>query len=130
MKSFYIPLVGLLLLFCVQLMGAFPLQNTALTNEDMDVLKLLLQRLEESIPASSQEQTLTKVEEEEADHKEPSVEPQPKADMRDYLSAQDLRTVRQDSKRYSGCFGRKLDRIGSMSSLGCNTAGRSGTKKW
>ncbi|RXN12639.1 brain natriuretic peptide-like protein [Labeo rohita] len=130
MKSFDIPLFGLLLLFSVQLTGALPLQNTALTTEDMDVLKLLVQRLEESIPASSEEQTLTKVEEEEADHKETRVEPQPKADMRDYLSARDLRTVRQDTKRYSGCFGRKLDRIGSMSSLGCNTAGRSGSKKW
>uniref|UniRef100_A0A673GKU6 Natriuretic peptide B n=1 Tax=Sinocyclocheilus rhinocerous TaxID=307959 RepID=A0A673GKU6_9TELE len=126
MNSIDIPLVGLLLLFSVQLMGAFPLQNTALTTEDRDVLKLLLQRLEESIPASSQEQTLMKVEEEEDNPEETRVEPQSKTDMRDYLSARDLRTVRQDSKRYSGCFGRKLDRIGSMSSLGCNTAGRSG----
>ncbi|XP_016419507.1 brain natriuretic peptide-like [Sinocyclocheilus rhinocerous] len=130
MNSIDIPLVGLLLLFSVQLMGAFPLQNTALTTEDRDVLKLLLQRLEESIPASSQEQTLMKVEEEEDNPEETRVEPQSKTDMRDYLSARDLRTVRQDSKRYSGCFGRKLDRIGSMSSLGCNTAGRSGSKKW
>ncbi|XP_016141801.1 brain natriuretic peptide-like [Sinocyclocheilus grahami] len=130
MNSIDIPLVGLLLLFSFQLMGAFPLQNTALTTEDRDVLKLLLQRLEESIPASSQEQTLMKVEEEEGNPEETHVEPQPKTDMRDYLSARDLRTVRQDSKRYSGCFGRKLDRIGSMSSLGCNTTGRSGSKKW
>uniref|UniRef100_A0A8C1LNL2 Natriuretic peptide B n=1 Tax=Cyprinus carpio TaxID=7962 RepID=A0A8C1LNL2_CYPCA len=125
MKSIDISLVGLLLLFSVQLMRAFPLQNTALTTEDRDVLKLLLQRLEESIPASSQEQTVMKVKEEEDNPEETRVEPQPKTDMRDYLSARDLRTVRQDSKRYSGCFGRKLDRIGSMSSLGCNTAGRS-----
>ncbi|KTG39358.1 hypothetical protein cypCar_00029482 [Cyprinus carpio] len=141
MKSIDISLVGLLLLFSVQLMRAFPLQNTALTTEDRDVLKgklmshmrpfqLLLQRLEESIPASSQEQTVMKVKEEEDNPEETRVEPQPKTDMRDYLSARDLRTVRQDSKRYSGCFGRKLDRIGSMSSLGCNTAGRSGSKKW
>ncbi|KAL0186233.1 hypothetical protein M9458_017903, partial [Cirrhinus mrigala] len=51
-------------------------------------------RLEESIPASSQEQTLTKVEEEEADHKETVVEPQPKADMRDYLPARLQETLR------------------------------------
>uniref|UniRef100_A0A8C2CFS3 Uncharacterized protein n=1 Tax=Cyprinus carpio TaxID=7962 RepID=A0A8C2CFS3_CYPCA len=114
MKSIGIPLVGLLLLFSVQLMDAFPLQNTALTSEDMDVLKLLLQRLEESIPAASQEHTLTREEETRA-------QSQPQTDTRDYLSARDLRTVRQDSKRHSGCFGRKLDRIGSMSSLGCNT---------
>ncbi|KAF4109595.1 natriuretic peptides B [Onychostoma macrolepis] len=129
MKSIDIPLVGLLLLFSVRLMGAFPLQNTALTTEDRDVLKLLLQRLEESIPASSQEQTL-KVEEEEDNPEETRIEPQPKTDMRDYLSARNLRTVRQDSKRHSACFGSKLDRIGSMSTLGCNPAGRSGSKKW
>ncbi|KAL0186234.1 hypothetical protein M9458_017904, partial [Cirrhinus mrigala] len=39
MKSFDIPLFGLLLLISVQLIGALPLQNTALTTEDMDVLK-------------------------------------------------------------------------------------------
>ncbi|XP_052420323.1 brain natriuretic peptide-like [Carassius gibelio] len=128
MKSIDILLVGLLLLFSVQLMSAFPLQNTALTTEDWDVLKLLLQRLEESIPASSQEQTLMRVEEEEDNPEQTRFEPQPKTDTSDYLSARDLRTVRRDSKRYSGCFGRKLDIIGSMSSLGCNTAGRSGSK--
>ncbi|XP_059379746.1 brain natriuretic peptide-like [Carassius carassius] len=127
MKSMDIPLVGLLLLFSVQLIGAFPLQNTALTNEDMDVLKLLLQRLEESIPAASLEQTLEKL---EAKPEETRTQSQPQTDTRDSLSARDLRTVRQDSKRHSGCFGRKLDRIGSMSSLGCNIAGRSGSKKW
>ncbi|XDV48521.1 hypothetical protein PO909_017920 [Leuciscus waleckii] len=125
MKSLDIPLVCLILLFSVQLMGAFPLQNSALTTEDMDVLKLLLQRLEEFIPASSQDQILAKVEEELA-REETIVKPYPKTDMRDFLSARDLRTVRQDSKRSSGCFGSRLDRIGSMSSLGCNTARRSG----
>ncbi|XP_048066458.1 natriuretic peptides B [Megalobrama amblycephala] len=125
MKSLDIPLVGLLLLFSVHFTGAFPLQNT----EDMDVLKLLLQRLEESIPASSQDQILSKGKEGAANLEETLVEPHPKTDMRDYLSARDLRTVRQDSKRYSGCFGSKLDRIGSMSSLGCNTVRRSGPKK-
>ncbi len=78
------------------------------------------------MPASSQEQTLTKVEEEDDNPEETRVGPQPKTDMRDYLSARDLRTVRHDSKRYSGCFGSKLDRIGSMSSMGCNASGRSG----
>uniref|UniRef100_A0A673IBX5 Brain natriuretic peptide-like n=1 Tax=Sinocyclocheilus rhinocerous TaxID=307959 RepID=A0A673IBX5_9TELE len=85
--------------------------------------QLLLQRLEESIPAASQEQTLRKVKKEEANPEETRAQTPPQTDMRDYLSARDLRTVRQDSKSYSGCFGRKLDRIGSMSSLGCS-------KKW
>lgn len=40
MKSLDIPLVCLILLFSVQLTGAFPLQNSALTTEDMDVLKV------------------------------------------------------------------------------------------
>uniref|UniRef100_A0A673GI59 Natriuretic peptide B n=1 Tax=Sinocyclocheilus rhinocerous TaxID=307959 RepID=A0A673GI59_9TELE len=133
MNSIDIPLVGLLLLFSVQLMGAFPLQNTALTTEDRDVLKVRRtsheNRLEESIPAASQEQTLRKVKKEEANPEETRAQTPPQTDMRDYLSARDLRTVRQDSKRYSGCFGRKLDRIGSMSSLGCNTAGPSTLQK-
>lgn len=88
--------------------------------------QLLLQRLEESIPGSSQEQIQSKVG--LANLEETLVEPHPKTDMRDYLSARNLRTVRQDSKRYSGCFGSKLDRIGSMSSLGCNTVRRSGNE--
>ncbi|XP_051508483.1 brain natriuretic peptide-like isoform X1 [Myxocyprinus asiaticus] len=121
MKSFDIPLAGLFLLLTVQLMGAFPLKNTVLTTDDMDVLKLLLQQLEESIPGSSQDRRLSQVEEEVADLEEIHIQPQTKMDMREYLSARDLKTVRQDSKRFSGCFGRRLDRIGSMSSLGCNT---------
>lgn len=92
----------------------------ALTVTNEPRFQLLLQRLEESIPASSQDQILAKVEEEEN-----IFEPYHKTDMRDYLSARDLRTVRQD-KRSSGCFGSRLDRIGSMSSLGCNTVRRSG----
>uniref|UniRef100_A0A672LDQ2 Natriuretic peptide B n=1 Tax=Sinocyclocheilus grahami TaxID=75366 RepID=A0A672LDQ2_SINGR len=121
MKSIDIPLAGLLLLFSVQLMCAFPLQNGKLMSH-IWAFQLLLQRLEESIPAASQEQTLTKVEKEEANPEETRAQTPPRTDMRDYLSARDLRTVRQDSKSYSGCFGRKLDRIGSMSSLGCNTS--------
>ncbi|KAG1968693.1 natriuretic peptides B [Pimephales promelas] len=128
MKSFDIPLVCLILLFSVQLTGAHPLQNSALTTEDMDVLKFLLQRLEESIPASPQDQILAKVEEEAA-REETIAETYPKTDVRYYLSAQDLRTVRQDSKRSSGCFGGRLDRIGSKTSLGCNTVRRSDPKR-
>ncbi|XP_067268601.1 natriuretic peptides B [Pseudorasbora parva] len=129
MKSLDIPLVCLILLFSVQLTDAFPLQNTDLTTEDMDVLKFLLQQMEEFIPASSQEQTLSETEKETSDLGGTLVEPQPRTDTRDYLSARNLRTVRQDSKKFSGCFGQKLDRIGSMSSLGCNTVRRSGPKK-
>ncbi|XP_056320487.1 natriuretic peptides B [Danio aesculapii] len=128
MKSLHIPVVGLLFLLSVQHMSTFPLQNTALTNDDMGVLKFLLQRLEESIPA--QDQTSAGREEKAANIEETRAETLSDTFLREYLSARDLKTVRKDSKkRNSGCFGSKLDRIGSMSSLGCNTVGRSGPKK-
>ncbi|NP_001314705.1 natriuretic peptides B precursor [Danio rerio] len=128
MKSLHIPVVGLLFLLSVQHMRTFPLQSTALTNDDMGVLKFLLQRLEESIPA--QDQTPAEREVKAANIEETRAEEQPDTYLREYLSARDLKTVRKDSKKKnSGCFGSKLDRIGSMSSLGCNTVGRSGPKK-
>lgn len=47
------------------------------------------------------------------------------ARIREFLSTKNLKTVRNDSsRRSSSCFGRRMDRIGSMSSLGCNTVGR------
>lgn len=173
MSPFYIPSGCILLLIHLALTSALPLQSTALTSEDLDVLKvsldlskkktaqcvcintyyfiiywssaghnvliqhckmslckpcniiilsqLLLSQLEESVPA----QTLDP-EVEEMTLKEEEVVPQPELLARDFLSARDLKTVRQDSssKKYSGCFGRRLDRIGSMSTLGCNTVGR------
>lgn len=46
--------------------------------------------------------------------------------IREFLSAKNLKSVRNDSsRRSSSCFGRRMDRIGSMSSLGCNTVGKS-----
>lgn len=46
--------------------------------------------------------------------------------IREFLSAKNLKNVRNDSsRRSSSCFGRRMDRIGSMSSLGCNTVGKS-----
>lgn len=80
-------------------------------------LQLLLQRLEESRPASARDQEQVNVD-------QTLLQPEMQRDVREYLSARDLKTVRQDSKRYSGCFGSRLDRIGFMSSLGCNTARR------
>uniref|UniRef100_A0A673BG31 Natriuretic peptide B n=1 Tax=Sphaeramia orbicularis TaxID=375764 RepID=A0A673BG31_9TELE len=44
-----------------------------------------------------------------------------------FLSAKNLKAVRNtnsNSRSSSGCFGRRMDRIGSMSSMGCNTVGR------
>ncbi|KAI5621979.1 natriuretic peptide B precursor [Silurus asotus] len=97
----------------------------AVTSKDLDDLKLLLSQLEELVPA----QTLNP-EEEETVIEEEEVVPQPEVLARDFLSARDLKTVRQDSgsKKYSGCFGRPLDRIGSMSTLGCKTIGRTSPK--
>ncbi|TSL97305.1 Brain natriuretic peptide [Bagarius yarrelli] len=121
MSPFYIPSMGLLLLVSLSLTTAHPIQSTALTREDLDILKLLVSQLEESVPAQKLEPEVeeTTVEEEE-------VVPQPELLARDFLTARDLKTVRQDSgsRKYSGCFGRRLDRIGSMSTLGCNTVGR------
>lgn len=46
--------------------------------------------------------------------------------IREFLSAKNLKSVKNDSsRRSSSCFGRRMDRIGSMSSLGCNTVGKS-----
>lgn len=46
--------------------------------------------------------------------------------IREFLSANTRKNVQNDSSRRSGssCFGRRMDRIGSMSSLGCNTVGK------
>lgn len=47
------------------------------------------------------------------------------AAIREFFSAKNLKNLRNDSsRRSSGCFGRRMDRIGSMSSLGCNTVGK------
>ncbi|XP_015460983.3 natriuretic peptides B [Astyanax mexicanus] len=130
MRLSYIPSACFLLVLSVQLLSAFPLQSGAFTNEEMDVLKLLLDRLEEAIPAPMQSEAesteMTKLDESPEESN-----PKPQVDARDYLSARDLKNVKLDSgsKRYSTCFGRRLDRIGSMSSLGCNTVGRNSPKR-
>ena len=98
-------------------------------------LQELLSRLE-SIP-ERREQTQTELDNVNPENnvligQEERWQPQTGLDqamIREFLSARDLKTVRNDSasKRSSGCFGRRLDRIGSMSSLGCNTVGRFST---
>nr|BAE92273.1 B-type natriuretic peptide [Polypterus endlicherii] len=40
-----------------------------------------------------------------------------------------FRIVPKNTKRYSGCFGMKIDRIGSLSNLGCNSGSRFGLKR-
>lgn len=45
--------------------------------------------------------------------------------IREFLSAKTRKNLQNDSsRRSSSCFGRRMDRIGSMSSLGCNTVGK------
>ncbi|KAL6456698.1 hypothetical protein MHYP_G00352420 [Metynnis hypsauchen] len=128
MRPSCIPSACFLLLLSIQLLSALPLQSGTFTNEDMDVLKLLLAHLEETIPAPMQDQPqppeVPKLE--DAVVSEEDGHPQPQVDVRDYLSARDLKNMKLDSgsKKYSACFGRRLDRIGSMSTLGCNTIGR------
>ncbi|KAJ8388063.1 hypothetical protein AAFF_G00146810 [Aldrovandia affinis] len=123
-----------LMLFCsAQLFSAYPVYSDMWTNDDMNVLQVLLQRLEESIPESREVMPEmsenVRFEGKTSSTKENNGRPQEKmhlhAEAKEFLSAKDLKSVRSDnpSKKYSGCFGRRMDRIGSMSTLGCNTVG-------
>ena len=94
------------------------------------MLQVLLHRLEESIPDVDQRvpaetDSLDVLDTEEAADGQQSQNRLTEAAIREFLSAKDLKSVRNDSNRKSsGCFGRRMDRIGSMSSLGCNTVGK------
>ncbi|KAM7411032.1 hypothetical protein PAMA_021151 [Pampus argenteus] len=127
-----IPVCSLLLILNLQVFSAYPI-STALTDTDMDILKVLLHRLEESV--SEQADVDQRVTAERESHDSLNIEEatdgqQPQigldeAAIREFLSAKNLKSIRSDSsKRSSGCFGRRMDRIGSMSSLGCNTVGK------
>nr|BAE19669.1 B-type natriuretic peptide [Cottus kazika] len=123
------PLFGLLLMSRLQLSSTNPI-STSLTDTDMDILKVLLHRLEETVLDVDQRVPAERdnldnlVTEEAADRQQPQTGLD-EAAIREFLSAKNLKSVRNDSSRKSsGCFGRRMDRIGSMSSLGCNTVGR------
>lgn len=99
----------------------------------MWMLQGLLHILEESISEQTEVDQRVSAERESLDSlniKEAADEQQPQtgldeAAIREFLSAKNLKSVRNDSsRRSSGCFGRRMDRIGSMSSLGCNTVGK------
>uniref|UniRef100_A0A3Q3MK52 Natriuretic peptide B n=1 Tax=Mastacembelus armatus TaxID=205130 RepID=A0A3Q3MK52_9TELE len=121
----FIPLCSLLIVN-MQLINTYPV-STGLTDTDMDILKVLLHRLEESISEQTDTDQRVPVETDGPDSVEVE-EPQTGLDVaaiREFLSAKNLKSVRNDPfKKSSGCFGRRMDRIGSMSSLGCNTVGR------
>ncbi|XP_018527347.1 natriuretic peptides B [Lates calcarifer] len=127
-----ISLSGLFFILNLQLFSTYPV-STGLTDNDMDILKALLHRLEESVSEQTEVEQRVPAEqdglgslnvEEAADGQQPQTELD-EAVIREFLSAKNLKSIRNDSsRRSSGCFGRRMDRIGSMSSLGCNTVGK------
>ncbi|XP_076597938.1 natriuretic peptides B [Chaetodon auriga] len=127
-----IPLCGLLLILNLQLFSTYPI-NSGLTDNDMDILKVILHRLEESVSEQTEVDQRVPAERDGLDslNKEDAIDGQQsqtgvdEAAIREFFSAKNLKNIRNDSsRRSSGCFGRRMDRIGSMSSLGCNTVGR------
>ncbi|XP_041654527.1 natriuretic peptides B [Cheilinus undulatus] len=132
MQLSYASVCGLLLILNLQLIASYPI-STGLTDTDMDILKVILHKLEESVSEQTgvdpAERDSVDVDEAAAAAAEADAQ-QPQTDLdeemiREFLSAKNLKSVRNDSTRKSsGCFGRRMDRIGSMSSLGCNTVGK------
>lgn len=89
---------------------------------------MLLHRLEDSVLEQTEVDQRVPAErdglsiEDATDEQETGLD---EAAIREFFSAKNLKSVRNDSSRKSsGCFGRRMDRIGSMSSLGCNTVGK------
>ncbi|KAM9351058.1 natriuretic peptides B [Symphorus nematophorus] len=128
----FIPLCGLLLILNLQLFSTYPV-STGLTDTDMDILKIILHRLEESVAEQAEVDQRVPAERDDLDslNTEETADGQQtqggldEAVIKEFLSAKNLKNVRNDpSRRSSGCFGRRMDRIGSMSSLGCNTVGK------
>ncbi|XP_035508197.1 natriuretic peptides B [Morone saxatilis] len=123
-----IPPCGFLLILNLQLFSTYPI-STGLTDTDMDILKVIFQRLEESVSEQTEVDQRVPAERDSLNTEEAAVQhPLTGLDevaIREFLSAKNLKSVRNDSsRRSSGCFGRRMDRIGSMSSLGCNTVGK------
>nr|XP_029132526.1 brain natriuretic peptide-like [Labrus bergylta] len=120
---------GLLLILNLQLITSYPI-STGLTDTDMEILKVLLHRLEDSVSEQTEVDQRIPAERDGVDEDEAADVQQPQTGLdeemiREFLSAKNLKSVRNDSsRRSSGCFGRRMDRIGSMSSLGCNTVGK------
>ncbi|XP_061665278.1 natriuretic peptides B [Syngnathoides biaculeatus] len=122
---------GLLLILNLQLFSTYPVGSSR-TSGDMDIFKLLLDRLEETLPEPAEiEQGLSAERDNALEYPDTEAEArQPRRGLdedsvREFLSAKNLKSVRSDSaRRSSGCFGRRMDRIGSMSSLGCNRVGK------
>ncbi|KAJ1145299.1 hypothetical protein NDU88_011588 [Pleurodeles waltl] len=128
-------LSGLLLLLLLQLQGAWtsPIYDLSPARE-LDSLKTILERLEEKF-------SLMETLESNQDLQEPEVQgglqvdpsedtesqqPEPRVATAGAYSLKDsllkgLRAIQNPRMmRDSGCFGRRIDRIGSMSGMGCN----------
>ncbi|XP_033943738.1 natriuretic peptides B isoform X1 [Pseudochaenichthys georgianus] len=135
-----IPLCGFLLILNLQLFCTSPI-SPGLSDADIDFFKVLtslfegpslnelLSRLEESVSEVEQsvtaERNLESLRTEEAADEQQPPPTLDEAAIREFLSAKNLKSIRNDSTRKSSsCFGRRMDRIGSMSSLGCNTVGK------
>ncbi|XP_015832612.2 natriuretic peptides B [Nothobranchius furzeri] len=125
-----IPLCSLFLILNLQLCSTNPI-HSGLTDTDVNVLKVLLHRLAESLSENrlvdqdvlSETESLDGMGDTEDEKQPPNGLDE--AEIREFFSAKNLKSLRNDStRRSSGCFGRRMDRIGSMSSLGCNTIGR------
>lgn len=97
----------------------------------MWMFQVLLHKLEESFSDQTEMDNRVAAERDSLDNLNTDADgeqPQTGLDeaaIREFLSAKNLKSVRNDSsRRSSGCFGRRMDRIGSMSSLGCNAVGK------
>lgn len=119
------------LLLCGALVSTLQLSSTftvgtRLTGSDVDLLKVLLHRMEASLPEQSA------MDQDGLENPSFGTTPEDQQTnalddekIREFFSAKNLKSVRNDStKKSSSCFGRRMDSIGSRSSLGCNTVGR------
>ncbi|KAJ3586799.1 hypothetical protein NHX12_013191 [Muraenolepis orangiensis] len=141
-----LPLICLLgLLVNLQGFPSHPINTGLMGGDDVDILKTLLRRLEESLPADTEldrlpvERVLDALqdvdmpatpqredgEEKEEDEFRARLD---EAAIREFLSAKNLKAVRNTDpvrrSSKSSCFGGRMDRIGSASSLGCNKVGK------
>ncbi|XP_075902011.1 natriuretic peptides B [Nelusetta ayraudi] len=141
---------GLLLFFNLQQFSTQPIRTgltgpTGLTGTDIDILRTILDRLEESASRQSEldqrgistdrdeVQSMEMKEEAEeaaaaaaaaAADSRPSPSGLDAAEIRKFFSARNLKNVRNDpARKSSGCFGLRMDRVG-WNPLGCPTIGK------
>ncbi|XP_061907841.1 brain natriuretic peptide-like [Entelurus aequoreus] len=108
-----------LVIFNLQLHDALPV-SSSLTSAHLDSFKVLLGGLEEALAERRDHLNM------DARARQPEDAAVDEASIREFLSTKNLKSVHNNnnSKKSSACFGRRMDRIGSMSSLGCNNVGK------